>query len=43
MSQILDSYLIDHQYEKVRQFNDEPGKFDFEKHTTESIQSFREK
>ena len=41
MSQVLDSYLIDHQYEKVRQFNDEPNSFDFDKHTQESIANFR--
>ena len=43
MAQLLDSYLIDHQYEKVRQFNDEPGQFDFEAHTTERISDFRNK
>ena len=30
-------------YEKVRQFNHEPGKFDFEAHTTASIADFRAK
>ena len=43
MSQILDSYLIDHQYEKVRQFNDEPNLFDFEGHTKDMITQFRQK
>ena len=43
MSQVLDSYLIDHQYEKVRQFNDDPHTFDYERHTQESINNFRQK
>ena len=43
MEQVLDSYLIDSQYEQVRAFNHTPQSFDFEKHTQESIQRFREK
>ena len=30
MTQVLDAYLIDHQYEQVRRFNDEPNTFDYE-------------
>ena len=43
MTQVLDSYLIDSEYEKVRRFNDEPNSFDFVAHTNESITNFRNK
>ena len=43
MSQFLDSYLIDHEYEKVRKFNDEPNSFDFEEYTRDRIANFRHK
>ena len=33
MEMILESYLVESEYEKVRQFNHDPHKFDFEKHT----------
>ena len=41
MDMLLDSYLIEEEFEKVRQFNHSPGEFDFEKHTQESITKFR--
>jgi len=41
MQQVLDSYLVDHEYETVRKFNHEPQSFDFEDHTTKSIERFR--
>ena len=37
MEMILDSYLVDSEYEKVRQFNHDPHRFDFVRHTEESI------
>ena len=43
MDQLLDSYLIDSEYEKVRQFNHSPAYFDFEKHTRDSMISFKTK
>ena len=43
MEMLLDSYLMDSEYEKVRQFNHEPGSFDFERHTQESIAKFQVK
>ena len=42
MDMILDSYLNEEEFEKVRQFNHSPGQFDFEKHTQESITKFRD-
>ena len=41
MDMILDSYLREEEFEKVRQFNHSPGEFDYEKHTQESIAKFR--
>ena len=32
MEQVLESYLVDSEFEKVRQFNHSPGQFDFERH-----------
>ena len=43
MTQVLDAYLIDHQYEQVRRFNDEPNTFDYEQYTKDSIATFRNK
>ena len=43
MEQILDSYLVESEFEKVRQFNHSPGQFDFEKHIRDSIVSFKAK
>ena len=40
---MLDAYLIDHQYEQVRRFNDEPNTFDYEQYTKDSIATFRNK
>ena len=33
MEMLLDSYLVDSEFEKVRQFNHNPSQFDFERHT----------
>ena len=43
MNQLLDSYLIDSEYEKVRQFNHDPHRFDFVKHTEEALRMFQSK
>ena len=43
MEMLLDSYLVDSEYEKVRKFNHQPGEFDFNRHTEESIQKFHTK
>ena len=43
MELLLDSYLVDSEYETVRQFNHNPGSFDFEKHTQASIARFHAK
>ena len=42
MEQVLQSYLVDSEYETVRQFNHEPSSFDFETYTKRSIQRFRQ-
>ncbi len=41
MEQVLNSYLVDSEYETVRQFNHAPQTFDFEAHTLNSIARFR--
>ena len=43
MEQLLDAYLDETQYEKVRQFNNSPGQFDYQKWIDESIGRFRAK
>ena len=43
MEMLLDSYLQDSEFEKVRQFNHAPNSFDIEKHTQESIEIFHAK
>ena len=42
MDMLLDSYLNEEEFEKVRRFNHSPNEFDFEKHTQESIAKFRQ-
>ena len=43
MDLLLDSYLVDSEFEQVRRFNHEPASFDFVKHTEASIQKFNAK
>ena len=43
MEMLLDSYLVDSEFEKVRQFNHAPATFDIEKHTQEGIEKFHAK
>ena len=43
MEMLLDSYLVDSEFEKVRQFNHSPAEFDFDRHTQESVQKFKAK
>ena len=43
MNQVLESYMIAEQYERVRAFNHTPQQFDFEAYTQWSIADFREK
>eukprot|EP00354_Favella_ehrenbergii_P002502 CAMPEP_0170460016 /NCGR_PEP_ID=MMETSP0123-20130129/6520_1 /TAXON_ID=182087 /ORGANISM="Favella ehrenbergii, Strain Fehren 1" /LENGTH=77 /DNA_ID=CAMNT_0010724811 /DNA_START=309 /DNA_END=542 /DNA_ORIENTATION=- len=43
MEMVLDSFLVDSEYEKVRQFNHEPGTFDFARHIDESLPKFKAK
>ena len=43
MEQLMDIYLDATLYEKVRQFNNEPQKFDHEAWIKESIHRFRQK
>lgn len=43
MEQLMDVYLDETQYEKVRQFNHQPGSFDYQSWIDESIGRFRAK
>jgi len=43
LNQIMDAYMIDENLERVRQFNHEPQKFDYQAHTDRSIADFRAK
>jgi hypothetical protein len=43
MEQLMDVYLNETLYEKVRQFNQQPGSFDYQSWVDESIARFRVK
>ena len=43
MEQLLDSYLIESEYEQVRAFNHTPNQFDYNRHIEMSLEKFRQK
>ncbi|CDW90570.1 atp11 protein [Stylonychia lemnae] len=41
LEKLLNSYLIDSQFETIKQFNHQPQQFNYENYTQESLQDFR--
>lgn len=41
LNTVLNTYLVDHYFEKVRKFNHEPNQFNFEEYTQQGLLDFK--
>lgn len=41
LNMMINQYLVDSQFEKVKQFNHSPSHFDIDRHTSESLNEFK--